>query len=187
MIKIKKEVRKMKDSDLIYYKYIDTLYNIDNAEININKPLLKLFNEYISSNTDFKYNKTYLDDSVEDFVHCINMFKNKRSFVEKTKKELLKEYKHLQNWIIILDNIFTIDSLCDQTLLTHIIDCYDDNNTKYVLKNQLEQFNFYSMNTNNIKIYYYNTETGADFAQMLNIDKPFKLLDLVSIELGNND
>ena len=93
MIKIKKEVRKMKDSDLIYYKYIDTLYNIDNAEININKPLLKLFNEYISSNMDFKYNKTYLDDSVEDFVHCINMFKNKRSFVEKTKKELLKEYK----------------------------------------------------------------------------------------------
>lgn len=75
----------MKNFDLIYYQYIDTLCDIDDAKINISIPILKLFNEYISSNTDFKYNKTYLDDSVEDFANCINMFNKKKLFVKKLK------------------------------------------------------------------------------------------------------
>ena len=175
----------MKDFDVKYYKYIETLYNINDVEADINKPILKLFNEFISSNRDFKYNKTYLDDSIEDFVNCVDVFKKKQLYVEKIKKKLLRKYKHLQKWIIVIDNIFMIDSSCKLILLTHVIESYN-NKTKYVLKEQLEQFNFYSMNNNNIKIYYYNTENGADFAQMLNIDKPFELLKLISIELKSN-
>ena len=84
----------MKDIDLIYYKYIKTLYNIKDVDTDIDKNILRLFNEYISSNKDFKYNKSYLDDSVEDFMNCVNTFKKKQKFVEEAKEKLSKKY----NW-----------------------------------------------------------------------------------------
>lgn len=175
----------MKDIDLIYYKYIKTLYNIKDVDTDIDKNILRLFNEYISSNKDFKYNKSYLDDSVEDFINCVNTFKKKQKFVEEAKEKLSKKYKSLQKWIIIFDNIFIVDSSYTLSLLTDIIDnC--DNKIKYILNQQIEQFNFYSTNHNNIKIYYYNTESEADFSQTGNINQSFELLKLISMELDTN-
>lgn len=171
----------MKDIDLNYYKYIKTIYDIKN----IDQDLLRLFNEYISSNKDFKYNKSYLDDSIGDFMECVNAFKRKQEFVKNTKKSLSKKYKSLNNWIIILDNVFMIDSQFNLSLLTDTINSYNDK-TKYILKQQLEQFNLYSMDHNNIKIYYYNTQSEADYTQSKNINKSFNILNLVSKELKKN-
>lgn len=139
----------MKDQDLAFYQYLETLNTINE----IDDKLLQLFNEYIASNQNFKYNKTYLNDSIEGFKLCISAFKEKSRMVKQFAETLSKKYFSLGDWVIIIDNIFVIDCDFKQLLLTEMINPHSNNETHYILKQQLNMFNLFSLNNKQIKVY----------------------------------
>ena len=98
----------MDNDELKYYSYIHTLNEFSESSIEKYEDEIRLFNEYISSNRNFKYNKTYLNDSISDFFEVCKIFQSKKQKVEEFYKNITEQYESLENWYIVVDHLFLI-------------------------------------------------------------------------------
>lgn len=166
--------------NLSYYGYIKELYRIaDISEEQI--MLLNAYNAYISSNKDFKYNKTYLDDSIDNFKLCLLAFRDKLKLTRDFAERLSKKYDSLNNWIIIVDDVFIIDSKFNFSLLIDKIKSEDE--VSGILVKCLEKFNLFSLNKNYIKVMYFDQINNRDYTESLKMKDSIEILYLVSKEL----
>jgi hypothetical protein len=86
-----------------------------------NTDILYLFSFYISSNPDYKYNSTYLTDSIDDFNKAWNKFKAKhkvfKTIIQFVKSNTISKSKQIEI-DIIFDSVLqynTIKSTCLET------------------------------------------------------------------------
>ena len=98
----------MDNDELKYYRYIHTLNEIFESSIEKYEDEIRLFNEYISSNRNFKYNKTYLNDCINDFFEVCKIFQSKKQKVEKFYKNIIEQYESLGNWYFVVNLLFLI-------------------------------------------------------------------------------
>ena len=90
-----------------FSEYINILSKLTSDQIN-DTDLLNIFCEYISSNPDFKYNGTYLRDSIVEFQGKLAIYNQKRNLITLFQKKLSRDYDSLDNWYIIIDNTYVI-------------------------------------------------------------------------------
>ncbi len=83
------------DNNQYYYGYITKLYNITKDKIN-DKDLLEIFCEFISSNPYFKYNGTFLRDSIILFSDKLEGFMKKKKIVEDFNNKFSNNYESLK-------------------------------------------------------------------------------------------
>lgn len=171
--------------EIFYYEYIDDLCNIDIKD----EKLLPLFSIYISSNKDFKYNATYLTDSIASFKKTVEIFQNKKEKVQKFAENLITKYSAPCDWCMIFDDVFLIDSYFRfTTLITFIKNFSSSNDEKmlYILeiikKNHLTQFNLFSLNSKKVKVVYYNLVDKRNYSYIYEFSKKWKLSDLVEAD-----
>ncbi len=172
-------------NDLIYYEYINDLCDTDIVD----EKLLRLFSVYISSNRDFKYNATYLIDSIEKFKDNIAAFQRKREKVIRFAEILSKQYVTPCNWIIILDDVFIIDDDFNFSTLTTFLKENDFSNNKLqriegIAKYHLKLFNLFAINCKTVKSAYYNL---ADERKYTHIDVFQNVNALTLSELVESD
>lgn len=67
---------------------------------------LELFTIFISSNPNFKYNKTYLSDSIDPFLYVVPILKRKFRFFKKLTDKLANQTYSEFDGAIIFDGIF---------------------------------------------------------------------------------
>ena len=146
----------MDNEILEYYKYIKTLDKISEYGINQYGEYIRLFNEYVSSNRNFKYNKTYLNDSIDGFFEICEVFKRKKQILQNFHKKILKDYESLEDWYIVFDHIFLVDG----NKMVLIFDDLNNNSLispikKSILEKEIALLNLYNMDKYNIVIKYY--------------------------------
>lgn len=166
----------MNNNDYLHYQYLKTLNEIDvDKESKINKKKILLFNEYISSNKNFKYNSTYLNDSVDAFFNVCKVFNSKKKRANKFcklldkmlfKNKLESNYKSVKDWYIVIDHLFLIekeDEKGNELAIKFILNKLEEmnkSNLKNTVKNinlekELKLFNLYNLhNTDVIKFYF---------------------------------
>ena len=168
--------------EIIYYEYIDDLCNIDFKD----EKLLQLFSIYISSIRDFKYNATYLTDSIATFKKSVEIFQNKKEKVQKFSENLIKKCSTPCDWFMVFDDVFLIDNYFRFTTLITFIKNFNssnDENTLYILekikKNHLKQFNLFSLNSKKIKVVYYNLVDKRNYSYIDEFSSKWRLPNLV--------
>lgn len=134
------------DNNQYYYGYITKLYNITKDKIN-DKDLLEIFCEFISSNPYFKYNGTFLRDSIILFSDKLEGFMKKKKIVEDFNNKFSNNYESLSGWHIIIDNFYVITQNFEIKLLLDFKEC------KY-LERFINEFNFSQYDTNYFLIRY---------------------------------
>lgn len=134
------------DNNQYYYGYITKLYNITKDKIN-DKDLLEIFCEFISSNPYFKYNGTFLRDSIILFSDKLEGFMKKKKIVEDFNNKFSNNYESLSGWHIIIDNFYVITQNFEIKLLLDFKEC------KY-LERFINEFNFSQHDTNYFLIRY---------------------------------
>lgn len=166
----------MNNNDYSFYQYLKTLNEIDiDKESNIYKKLILLFNEYISSNKNFKYNNTYLNDSADTFFSVCKVFDSKKLRANKFcvlldkmlfKNKLESNYKSVKDWYIVIDHLFLIENddekgneLAIKLVLNKLEEMRKSNLISTVkninLEKELKLFNLYNLqNTDVIKFYF---------------------------------
>lgn len=176
----------MDTETLVYYKYIKTLDKVSNDDIEQHKELIQLFNEYVSSNRNFKYNKTYLNDSISGFLDICKTFQHRKQIVWKFSKNIKEHYESLKNWYIVIDHLFLIEN--NQVVL--IFDELKENASisftkKAILENELRIFNLYGMDKNNIVIKYYleSDSDNIEYTEKYNVKEEIKINSLVKNDL----
>lgn len=168
----------MDNDELKYYRYIHTLNEIFESSIEKYEDEIRLFNEYISSNRNFKYNKTYLNDSISDFFEVCKIFQSKKQKVEEFYKNITEQYESLENWYIVVDHLFLIQN--NGVIL--LLDELESKNSilpnkEAVLKKELQLFNLYSMDRKNLIVKYYLD----DDLNLQEYTQKFSLIDEIKI------
>lgn len=126
-----------------YIKLLDKMTEEQIKESN----LLNIFCEYISSNPEFKYNGTYLRDSMTDFQEKLTCFIKKRNLIVSFTKKLFYDYDSLGDWYIIIDNLYVITPDCKMKLLLNF--------ERYsYFNNLINKFNIFKFNTDYISMRY---------------------------------
>ncbi len=120
--------------------------NITDDKIN-NQDLLYIFCEFISSNPYFKYNGTYLRDSIVLFDEKISGFLEKKKIIKSFIDEISKKYESLYGWHLIIDNYYVITQDLKIKLLL------DFNINDYINK-YINEFNFSQYDTDFFLIRY---------------------------------
>lgn len=146
-----------------YIRELDELSNQENLDMN----LLKVFCEYVSSNSSFKYNGTYLLDSIKIFEEKLEIYKEKRKLITKFKDNLNYQYDGLNGWYMIFDNLYIISPAFEMDLLLNI-------KTPDYLKQFVNQFNFFDLDLDSISIRYIkidDTNGGAIEAEYVEKQK----------------
>lgn len=140
-----------------YIKLLDKMTEEQIKESN----LLNIFCEYISSNPEFKYNGTYLRDSMADFQEKLTCFIKKRNLIISFTKKLFYEYDSLGDWYIIIDNLYVITPDCKMKLLLNF--------ERYsYFNNLISKFNIFKFNTDYISMRYVRLN-------MIEIDKSVEI------------
>lgn len=133
-----------------FSKYINQLSKLTSEQIN-DTNLLDVFCEYISSNPDFKYNGTYLRDSLEAFREKLDVYNQKRELIFSFGKKLSLTYESLENLYIIIDNLYVIMPDFKIELLCNL--------GKYSYFNNLaSEFNLFKLEPDYISIRYVKLE-----------------------------
>lgn len=126
-----------------YIKLLDKMTAEQIKESN----LLNIFCEYISSNPEFKYNGTYLRDSMTAFQEKLNCFIQKRNLIVSFTNKLFYDYDSLGDWYIIIDNIYVITPDCKMKLLLNF--------ERYsYFNNLISKFNIFKFSTDYISMRY---------------------------------
>ncbi|MEG0548658.1 MAG: hypothetical protein RR518_07625 [Coprobacillus sp.] len=131
-----------------FYKYINLLDKLTNKQIN-EIDLLDLFCEYISSNPEFKYNGTYLRDSLIVFQEKLTCFLKKRDLIISFSNVLSCNYNSLGEWYIIIDNLYIIKPDFQMELLLD----FEGYQSAY-FNNLINQFNLFEFNTDYVSVRY---------------------------------
>ncbi len=185
----------MDKNELTQYKYIKIINNLSGI-IEKDKNLITLFSEFISNNKDFRYNKTYLTDQIQDFTKCVENFNKKRDKIQEFNSNLKNKYKSLKDWVIILDNVFIIDSDFKVKLLVDKIAelnklkkiSIDENHKIKIqgdiinLSQYVSEFKLFNIDENKIFIRYLNIISNKDYVKIYNTYEEIKLLSLVKKE-----
>ena len=102
-------------SELVLKRCIEKSLNAKNH--------LELFSFFISSNPDFKYNHSYLTDSIEPFVKAISIFRKKsQNFKTIIDKLALQTPKNIKR-TIVFDDLFEykiFKSVASDVQLIHV-------------------------------------------------------------------
>ncbi len=159
-----------------FYLYMHTLLNLDLTEQN--DDLLKLFSTFISSNRDFKYNHSYLLDSIPDFWEHVDTFQKKRTFCQELAKAWQKKYTSLNDWVVFVDNAFVIDSSFHTSLI--IDSCSVSESQQQNAYKILETFNLFSLDRDIVQLIFFNHETKASFAISCSPKNTIPVFDLVA-------
>ncbi len=106
-----------------FSEYINKLNNLTGDQIE-DTNLLDVFCEYISSNPNFKYNGTYLTDSVTVFKEKLNIYNQKKDLITQFKNKISINYDSLEGWYIIFDNLYVLTPTFEIKLLLNF-DKYD--------------------------------------------------------------
>lgn len=108
------------NSKIIDSKIIDDAIELitgveDNDNLQIEVPI-KVFNLFLSSNSDYLYNKTYILDLLDRFNKNIKILKKAQSVSE----SLLKELKSIDGeWFMLVDDYFIITSSYIEGVITY--------------------------------------------------------------------
>lgn len=129
-----------------FSEYIKMLCGLDSDKV-YDTDLLDIFCEYISSNPDFKYNGTYLRDSIILFQQKLESFKQKRNLITSFNKKLSCDYASLEHWYIIIDNLYVITPDFNIQLLLNF-----EGYTYF--SNLIRQFNLFQFDTDYVSIRY---------------------------------
>ena len=139
-------------------EFIKKLDNITEDNI-YNHDLLYIFCEFISSNPYFKYNGTYLRDSIILFDEKIIGFLEKKKIIEHFIEKIRKKYESLYGWYLIIDNFYVIT----QNLEIKLPSDFDTNN---YINMFISEFNFFQYDTNNFLIRYLKLRTDENTKTM---------------------
>lgn len=179
----------MEKKDLKYYQYIKTLNELPKKYINQSEEIIRLFNEYVASNKNFKYNKTYLNDSISDFFAICEVFEKKKEVVERFQNHININYESLNKWYIIIDHIFLIEN----SQLLSVLDALENIYTtpsmkKTTLEQELKLFNLYNMDHNNIIVKYYSNDLACTgITEKHNIYQEIQINDIVKESLTRRE
>lgn len=81
-------------------------HNVLLKKVKNQKDLLYLFSMYIATNPDFKYNYTYLTDSIDVFFEDYGKFSAKQTVFKKIIKYIKAKTKNEYDIDIIFDSVF---------------------------------------------------------------------------------
>lgn len=108
------------NSKVIDSKVIDDIINLisgveDDNNLQIEVPI-KAFNLFLSSNSDYLYNKTYILDLLNTFNKNLNSLKKAQSIAE----DLLDKLKSINGkWFVLVDDYFIITSCYIKEVITY--------------------------------------------------------------------
>lgn len=94
----------MKDFDIRESESFLIDFGVENNEID--DRIIKLFNLFLSSNSDYLYNKTYITDLIPSFIKNMKILRNKKNECYKIAYKL-KANSNI-NFFILVDNYFII-------------------------------------------------------------------------------
>lgn len=116
------------DSNFIDSKIIDDVMKlIGENRMEIDTPI-KAFNLFLSSNTDYLYNKTYILDWLDKFNKNINILQEIYIKTQNLFNDLMEALKPVDKyWFVLIDDYFIITSCYTKGILTY-----------YRVKNDLE-------------------------------------------------
>ena len=146
----------MDKNELEHYKYIDFLNNLSSYSKDKYKNAIILFNEYISSNRNYKYNKTYLSDSIDDFFRTLDTYFNKREITKKLYKEVQSKNIDLKKYLLVIDNIFVIAESGLSIIPKKLEKC--NYKQDIILSTELRYFKLFNFNSHFIVVNYYSYE-----------------------------
>lgn len=176
------------EEDLIFYQYLNTLNQMTAKNIQGYEKIIRLFNEFISSNKNFKYNKTYLDDSISDFFRVCEIYHEKKKRAEKYccflknekfHEKLKKYYSALNEWYIVIDHLFLIDENGFKFVLEEIENTNQLSKLKKInLENELQKFNLHDLSKINvIKYYFSSSNENIDFTEKYYLTKENEMMN----------
>lgn len=135
-------------------------FGIENNEID--DRMIKLFNLFLSSNSDYLYNKTYITDLIPSFIKNIKVLKNKKNECYKIADKLksnsnTKFFILVDNYFIIMpddeENVVSYHELCSK-----ILDKKINSNTfkriqvKEKVSTYLESLDLFNINDKKMKL-----------------------------------
>ncbi len=134
----------------ILQKSIDVTIDTNTQDI------LELFSIYLSSNVNFKYNQTYLTDSLDDFFSKVEIFREKYLICNESIKLILKSVKsseEIPNICLLFDNIFEyrIPGIGKLIIINNEDFCYHEikkNNIVFICRTLSEPVQEYVFNVN---------------------------------------
>lgn len=176
------------EENLIFYQYLNTLNQMTAKNIKDYEKIIRLFNEFISSNKNFKYNKTYLNDSISDFFCVCEIYQEKKvraknyyDFLknEKFQDKLKNLYSSLDEWYIVIDHLFLIDENGIKFVLEEIENINQMSEIKKInLENELLKFNLYDLSKINvIKYYFSSSNENIDFTEKYYLNKENEMMN----------
>lgn len=105
----------MKSFDLIEGESFLIDFGIENNDID--DRIIKLFNLFLSSNSDYLYNKTYITDLIPRFIKNMKVLRDKKNECYKIADELKASSN--TNFFILVDNYFIIMPDDEQSVVSY--------------------------------------------------------------------
>lgn len=144
-------------------KWDNNLKTISDALINgidiiKGKESINVFSYFVSSNSSYKYNKTYLEDLSEKYFNTINMLQCKKSIVDYIK--INEKYSESDIFYILIDHFFIIKNNSSTTIVQEL-----ERNTKMSdelkenLNDELKLFNLAFVSNKELVIKYYENDS----------------------------
>ena len=158
--------RKDMDREINFYQYIKVLDNISSS-CEIDEKLIKLFNVYISSNKNFKYNGTYLNDSIDGFNKMIDVYNYKKADAKNIMLQFNGEKILSEDTFVVVDHLFVIKNTILPLNIVDVLEGFitrekeqiHDVMEEYIKKclvSEMKKINLFNMREDNIIIKYYN-------------------------------
>lgn len=95
-----------KPNNTDYLNDVFKMLLINDLDLILCKDYLKLFCEFISSNPDFKYNSTYMTDSIEVFFNALTDIRQKIAAYKKIVSKIKRQIGTEKDLTIIFDEFF---------------------------------------------------------------------------------
>lgn len=105
----------MKDFDLIEKESFLIDFGIENNDID--DKIIKLFNLFLSSNSDYLYNKTYITDLIPMFIKNMKVLRDKKNECYKIATKL--KVSSNTKFFILVDNYFIIMPDDEQSVVSY--------------------------------------------------------------------
>ena len=154
------------DREINFYQYIKVLDNISSSS-EIDEKLIKLFNVYISSNKNFEYNGTYLNDSIDGFKKMIDIYNYKKSDAANIMFQFNSEKILSEDTFIVVDHLFVIKNTILPLNVVDVLEGYItrekeqihdamEEHIKKCIVSEMKKINLFNMHKDNIIVKYYN-------------------------------
>ena len=154
------------DNEIKFYQFVKVLDKISSS-CDIDEDLIQLFNMYISSNKNFKYNGTYLNDSIDGFKSMIEIYNIKKNIACGIMKQFENEKVLSEYTFIIVDHLFVIKNTIAPMSIVDVVEKYITKdkeqihdvmreNVKRNLMSETKEINLYNMRKDSVIVKYYD-------------------------------